>query len=86
MPEICRFYGIVIKVFFNDHSPPHFHAQYAGYEALIDIRTRAVISGNLPDRALGLVGEWVVLHRDELLSLWEKAQSLEPLHKIAPLP
>ena len=86
MPEVSRFYGIVIKMFFDDHVPPHFHAQYSGEEALIDIRTLAVISGSLPARALGLVAEWASLHRQELLSLWERAKKLEPLHKIDPLP
>lgn len=86
MPEVSRFYGIVIKMFFDDHAPPHFHAQYSGQEVLIDVRTLAVISGSLPARALGLVAEWASLHRQELLSLWERAKKLEPLHKIDPLP
>ncbi|MBI4481251.1 MAG: DUF4160 domain-containing protein [Acidobacteria bacterium] len=86
MPEISRFYGIVIKMYFDDHSPPHVHAQYAGHEALISINTLAVISGRLPARALGMVAEWASLHHEELLSLWEKAKNLEPLHKVDPLP
>ena len=65
MPEVSRFYGIVIKMFFDDHNPPHFHAQYAGQEALIGIRTLAVISGRLPARAFGLVAEWALLHQAE---------------------
>jgi hypothetical protein len=86
MPEISRFYGIVIKMFFDDHNPPHFHAQYSEHEALIAIRTLAVISGRLPARALALVAEWTLLHQDELLSLWAKAKTLERLHKLDPLP
>ena len=86
MPEICRFYGIVIKMFFDDHNPPHFHAQYAGREAVIDIRTLAVISGQLPPRALGLVAEWTASHQDELMGLWQRARNLESLHKLDPLP
>lgn len=86
MPEICRFYGIVIKMFFDDHNPPHFHAEYAGDEALIDVNTLAVFSGRLPARAQALVSEWATLHREELLSDWQKAKSLEPLDKIEPLP
>jgi hypothetical protein len=86
MPEISRFYGIVIKIFFDDHNPPHFHAQYSGQEALIDIRTLAVISGRLSARALGLVAEWASLHQEELLSVWESARALQPLRKIDPLP
>ena len=65
MPEISRFYGIVIKMFFDDHNPPHFHAQYSGQEAVVDIRTLALISGRLPGRALGLVAEWGLLHQAE---------------------
>jgi hypothetical protein len=59
MPEISRFYGIVIRMYFDEHLPPHFHAEYGDYEALININTLAVISGKLPPRALGLVIEWV---------------------------
>jgi len=55
MPEICRFYGIVIKMYFADHAPPHFHAEYAEHEARIAIDSLAVISGKLPPRAMGLV-------------------------------
>ncbi len=63
MPEICRFFGIVIKMFFDDHNPPHFHAEYEKYEALININTLSLISGKLPHRALGLVSRpWVGLH------------------------
>jgi hypothetical protein len=85
MPELARFYGIVIKMYFDDHAPPHFHAEYGGAEALIDIRTSAVFAGKLPPRAMGLVAEWTALHRDELLDRWEKARALRPLEKIAPL-
>ena len=61
MPEICRFYGIVIKMYFADHAPPHFHAEYAEHEARIAIESLAVISGKLPPRAMGLVAEWATL-------------------------
>ena len=57
MPEISRFYGIVIKMFFDDHNPPHFHALYGEHEVLIDINTLAVFAGHIPSRALGLVIE-----------------------------
>ena len=66
MPEISRFYGIVIRMFFDDHEPPHFHAGYAEDEALVTIETQAVIAGRLPPRALGLVAEWTALHQEEL--------------------
>jgi hypothetical protein len=85
MPEISRFYGIVIKMFFDDHNPPHFHALYGEYEVLIDIGSFAVFAGHLPPRALGLVIEWATLHQDELLNNWERAQAQEPLSKIEPL-
>ena len=86
MPEISRFYGIVIRMFFDDHQPPHFHAQYGGKEVIVHIDTLAVIAGALPPRALGLVMEWAALHRDELKSDWNKAKDLKPLEKIDPLP
>ena len=85
MPEISRFYGIVIRMYYNDHNPPHFHAHYSGREAVIDIRTLAVISGSLPARALGLVAEWASLHSEELSDLWEQARNAEPLNRIDPL-
>ena len=86
MPEISRFYGIVIKMYFDDHHPPHFHALYGELEAIININTLAVISGELTPRALGLVMEWASLHQKDLLGDWEKAKNLEPLEKIDPLP
>jgi hypothetical protein len=86
VPEICRFYGIIIRLYFADHNPPHFHAEYAGSEVRIDINTLAIISGKLPARAHGLVAEWATLHRRDLLDLWHKASNLEPLHKLEPLP
>ncbi len=86
MPEISRFYGIVIRMYFSDHNPPHFHAFYSGDEAVIDIQTLAVLSGRLPGRALGLVVEWGLLHSDELRDLWKKARDAHELHRIDPLP
>ena len=82
MPEISRFYGIIIKMFFDDHNPPHFHALYGDHEILIDINTFAVFAGHLPPRALGLVIEWAT----KLLDDWRRAQDHEPLNKIDPLP
>ena len=86
MPEICRFYGIVIKMYFADHAPPHFHAEYSEHEARIAINSLAVISGKLPPRAMGLVAEWATLHQQDLQALWEKASRLEPLNRLDPLP
>jgi hypothetical protein len=85
MPEISRFFGIIIKMFFDDHNPPHFHAEYGGDLALIDIRTLSVFSGRLPPRVTGLVIEWATLHQQELLANWDRARAREELQKIAPL-
>lgn len=85
MPEISRFYGIIIKMHFDDHLPPHFHAEYGEHEALIDIDTFAVIAGKLPSRALGLLVEWASQHQEELQILWDRAKNMESLYKISPL-
>ena len=85
MPEISRFLGIVIKMFFDDHNPPHFHAEYGGDLALIDIRNLSVFFGRLPPRVMGLVIEWATIHQKELIVDWERARSQEDLLKIAPL-
>lgn len=85
MPELCRFYGIVIRMFINDHPPAHFHAEYQGQEALFDINTLDIIKGNIPHRARLLVVEWALEHRQELITNWEKRKIPEPLDKIEPL-
>ena len=85
MPEICRFYGIIIKMFFEDHNPPHFHAIYSEFESIIAIETLAVIAGDLPPRALGLVMEWASINQGELLTFWTKAKKSEPIGKLEPL-
>lgn len=85
MPEISRFYGIIIRMYFDDHAPPHFHAQYSGHSVVIDITTVSVISGSLPPRAMGLVTEWTLLHQEELKEAWQHAENLEPIGKIDPL-
>lgn len=80
-----RFFGIVIRMFYDDHMPAHFHAVYGDEEALIEIDTLAVYRGNLPRRALALVLEWAALHREELRQDWELARSGEPPNPINPL-
>ena len=85
MPELSRFYGIVIQMYFADHSPPHFHAHYAGRKAVVAIETLAFIEGELPARAKGLVIEWATIHQDELREAFRKAQAMEPPARIAPL-
>ena len=86
MPEVSRFYGIVIRMYFADHWPPPFHAEYGEHEALIGIEDLRVIAGDLPARAFGLVEEWALIHQAELSALWRKARRSEPLTKIEPLP
>ena len=85
MPEISRFFGIVIKMFFDDHNPPHFHAEYGDSEALVDIRSLSVFAGRLPPRVMGLIVEWATLHQQELLDDWGRAQEQQALQKIHPL-
>jgi len=85
MPEISRFFGIVVKMYYGDHPPPHFHAEYGGDKAVIEIRTLVVIGGSLPPRALGLVIEWAAQHQSELMELWRLAARYQPLHKLPPL-
>jgi len=84
MPEICRFLGIVITMFYRDHGPPHFHAVYGDYAVTISIREESV-TGRFPKRALKLVLEWCELHKEELLENWELAQQRKALKPIAPL-
>ena len=83
MPEISRFYGIVIKMFFmqNEHNPPHIHAIYGEYVSAIDINTLKVIEGDLPNKALSLVNEWLKVNQNELIQMWQeqKFKQLPPL-------
>jgi hypothetical protein len=85
MPTISNFLGIVIRMYYRDHPPPHFHAYYQEHEAKIAIETRAVISGHLPRRALALVREWAELHQQQLRANWITAEQRKPLHDIEPL-
>jgi hypothetical protein len=84
LPEICRFLGIVIYMLYDDHQPPHFHAEYGEYKTTVEINT-GVVEGRFPRRALKAVMEWHDLHRDELLANWLLAGEHQPLRKIAPL-
>ena len=85
MPEISRFYGIIIAMFFDDHNPPHFHARYAGQKVIIQIESLRIIEGHIPPRALGLVIEWAAQHKDELMNNWELAKNNQTPNKIEPL-
>ncbi len=81
MPEVARFYGIVIKLFFADHPPPHFHAVYGEYVGLFNIDTFEMIEGDLPRRAKALVIEWATINKSELQQMWDSQEfcKLQPL-------
>ena len=85
MPEVSRFYGIIVAIFLNEHNPPHFHARYGNSKIAIEINSLKVLEGNLPPRALGLVMEWASLHRVELMNDWNLAADNQQLQKIEPL-
>ena len=85
MPEISRFFGIIIGMYYNEHNPPHFHAKYQDDEAQFNITTLEIIKGKLPPRAKAMVLEWAADHRNELLENWDLANKLNKLRKIDPL-
>ena len=85
MPEISRFFGIVVAMYFRDHDPPHFHARYGEHKAKFDIETGKLIEGTMPRRARALVQEWCTLHLDELRADWELVQARKSPNKIEPL-
>jgi len=85
MPTISAFYGILIRMFFNDHSSPHFHAIYSEHEAIINIEGLFISSGNLPRRALELVLDWAELHQHELIEDWNLCKSKQQPKVIPPL-
>jgi hypothetical protein len=85
MPEICRFFGIIIAMFYDDHNPPHFHARYGKDGVAIEINSLQVLEGHIPPRALGLVMEWAFQHQKELLNDWELTKKNQPPKKIEPL-
>ena len=85
MPRISQYYGIVIYMYYEDHAPPHFHAIYGEFEAIIEIETGQVLDGSLPRRALKLVKAWLRLHRDELMANWNLARAHLPLNLVDPL-
>ena len=84
MPEICRFLGISIYMYYRDHAPSHFHAQYGDYEVTVGLES-GVVEGKFPKRALRAVLEWYEVHKDKLMEDWQLAQQSEPLKRIEPL-
>jgi hypothetical protein len=85
MPTISEFFGILIRMYWDDHLPPHFHALYGEHEAQYNILTLDVINGKLPRRAHALVVEWASLHKDELMMNWDRCQVPAPAVPIDPL-
>ena len=85
MPEICRFLGIVIAMYYNEHLPPHFHAKYGEHRASFSIENLRIIEGQMPRRVISLILEWAFEHRQELFDDWELARKKVELKKIEPL-
>lgn len=85
MPEIARFFGIIITMYYDDHNPPHFHARYGSDHASIEITSLQILEGKLPHRALGLIIEWASQHQDELMTNWDTAKNNKQPRKIQPL-
>lgn len=84
MPEISRFYGVVVFMNYKDHNPPHFHARYQDHEVIVEIQT-GIIQGRISKRALKMILEWFDQHKSELLENWELARQRKPLRPIPPL-
>lgn len=82
MPVISMFFGIVIKMHYRDHNPPHFHAEYQGFEAFFDIKTGLLVDGTFPKRAQNIIRDWALEHQGELLLNWELARKEELLIRI----
>jgi hypothetical protein len=85
MPTISQFYGITIRMFYNDHAPPHFHAVYGEYELIIGIAPITMLEGRAPNRVLSMVLEWSALHQQELMDDWERCRRAEAPLPIQPL-
>jgi hypothetical protein len=85
VPEISRFLGMIITMYYNDHAPPQFHLRYGEQRAKIDLESGELLDGRLPRRALELVREWRVINEQELRQNWQRALAREPLNKIEPL-
>ena len=85
MPEVCRFLGIIIAMYYKEHNPPHFHVRYNEYKAVIAIDPLALIEGKLPPKVLGLVIEWASIHQQDLKANWDLACKLATLKRIPPL-
>jgi hypothetical protein len=85
VPTVCRFFGIVVRMYYDDHYPAHFHAFYGGREAVIAVEGSGILQGELPARALGLVIEWARIHESDLMTRWTRARERKELLPIAAL-
>lgn len=84
MPTLSMFFGIIIRMFVDDHNPPHFHASYQGFNAAFDLDGN-LLEGDLPSKQMKLVAAWAQIHHDELVANWSLAINKEPLFRISPL-
>ena len=85
MPVISQFYGIVIRMFYNDHAPPHFHAAYGEYELIVSIAPIGILEGQSPNRVRSMVLEWTALHQQELLDDWYRCRNAQVPLPVPPL-
>ncbi|WP_374687820.1 DUF4160 domain-containing protein [Promineifilum sp.] len=85
MPELSRFFGIVIRMYYDDHPPPHFHAIYGKLEMQVSIDPIAIMNGTMSRRAISMIIEWAALHQHELLENWQRLREEQPVVKIEPL-
>ena len=85
MPTLSIFYGIVIKMYFDDHAPPHFHAEYGEHELVVGIAPIKILRGSAPKRVISLVLEWAALHQEELMADWALCKALQSPQPIQPL-
>ena len=84
MPTISMFYGILIKMYYDDHNPPHFHAFYNNYTAIFDFEGE-LLNGNMPIKQCKLISAWAIIHKEELLANWKLSENSESLFSINPL-
>lgn len=82
MPVLSIFFGIIVRMWHDDHPPLHIHVEYQGFEALVNIQTGEVSKGKLPRKVAAIVSDWCLVHRQELMDNWERAQRFEPLERI----
>jgi hypothetical protein len=82
MPTLAIFFGIIVRMWHDDHPPPHIHVEYQGFEAFVEISSGEVSEGSLPRKVAAIVKEWCLVHQAELQDNWQRAQRFEPLDRI----